>query len=141
MTLAVVGCNHRSAPIHIREQVAFSDGQIAAALQAFTRKYPQAEAVILSTCNRTELYVARPHHGAPRLSDAIRWLADQRQLTPEEIAGHLYHHEQREAVAHLFRVVSSLDSMVLGESQILGQTKQSLALANRLLRSDPFRTA
>ena len=75
MRIAVVGCNHRTAPVHIREQFAFSDGQIADALEAFTQTYPKAEAVILSTCNRTELYVARPLHGAPRLSEVIQWLA------------------------------------------------------------------
>ncbi len=131
MRIAVVGCNHRTAPVHVRERLAFSDDQAAQALDAFRRQYPEAEAVILSTCNRTELYMARPLHGSPRLAEAVQWLAEQRRLSPADVSDHLYHHEQSEAVDHLFRVVSSLDSMVVGESQILGQAKQALALADR----------
>ncbi|MFH0980654.1 MAG: glutamyl-tRNA reductase [Planctomycetota bacterium] len=131
MRIAVVGCNHRTAPVQVRERLAFNDAQAAEALEIFKREYPHAEAVILSTCNRTELYVARPLHGAPRLAEAVQWLARQRQLAPEDISEHLYHYEQSEAVTHLLRVVASLDSMVVGESQILGQAKQALALADR----------
>lgn len=131
MRIAVIGCNHRTAPLHVRERLAFSDSQTCESLEAFKERYSQAEAVILSTCNRTELYIARPLHSHPRLSEVVQWLAEQHQLAPEEISEHLYHHEQTEAVDHLFRVVSSLDSMVVGESQILGQAKQALALANR----------
>ncbi|MCP4592622.1 MAG: glutamyl-tRNA reductase [bacterium] len=129
MRIAVVGCNHHSAPVHVRERMAFGAGPASDALEDFVQRYPDSEAVLLSTCNRTELYIARPLHGAPRLPESVQWLARQRSLPPEEISAHLYHYEQSEAVEHLFRVVSSLDSMVLGESQILGQTKQALALA------------
>ena len=131
MRIAVVGCNHRTAPVQVRERMAFSDGQAAEALDAFKRQYPQAEAVILSTCNRTELYTAHPLQAAPHLDDAVQWLAAQRQFSPAELTEHIYHHEQSDAVTHLFRVVSSLDSMVVGESQILGQAKQALAVADR----------
>jgi len=130
MRISVVGCNHRTAPVEVREQLAFNDKQIAEALLAFKERYPQSEALILSTCNRTELYVARPLHGAPRLPEAIAWLIEQRRIAPESLSEHLYHHEQSDAVEHLFRVVSSLDSMVVGESEILGQTKRALALAD-----------
>ncbi|MCK4660515.1 MAG: glutamyl-tRNA reductase [Phycisphaerae bacterium] len=131
MIIAVVGCNHRTAPVHVRERLAFDDEQAAEALGLFTTQYPDSEAVILSTCNRTELYMTRPRHGSPGLTEAVRWLAEQRQLAPEDISAHLYHHEQSEAVEHLFRVVSSLDSMVIGESQILNQSKRALAVADR----------
>ena len=131
MRIAVVGCNHRTAPVRVREQLAFDDDQAVEALDEFTQRYPHAEAVILSTCNRTELYIAQPLPCPPRSPEAVRWLAGHRQLAPEDVSEHFYHHEQSESVEHLFCVVSSLDSMVIGESQILGQAKRALALAEQ----------
>ncbi|UCG16250.1 MAG: glutamyl-tRNA reductase [Phycisphaerales bacterium] len=129
MRTFVIGCNHRTAPLEVREKLAFDDSRCAAALGAFQRAYPDAETVILSTCNRTEVYLVRPLQAPPRLHEAIEFLARQQKLDSRDFASSLYYYEDSEAIRHLFRVVSSLDSMVIGESQILGQAKHAFALA------------
>ncbi len=131
MRIIVIGCNHRTAPVAIREQLAFDEQACVGALRTIRQRYPECESVLLSTCNRTELYLARPVHGRPRLEEAVRLLAESRRLGAHEFAETVYHHEDSEAARHLFRVVSSLDSMVVGESQILGQAKAALAIAQR----------
>ncbi len=129
MRTFVVGCNHRSAPLPVREKLAFDEGGCTAAVRRFRASFPEAEALILSTCNRTELYFCRPAHAGPRLRDAIEFLAEERAVPLHEFSAHLYHHEDSEALRHLFRVAGSLDSMVVGESQILAQAKRALDLA------------
>jgi len=129
MRTFVVGCNHRTAPLALRERLAFDDARCAAALRRFGELFPTAEAALLSTCNRTELYVMRPVRAAPRLEQAVQFLAEQQGLPAHEFSESLYHYEEAEAVRHLFRVVSSLDSMVVGESGILAQAKHALELA------------
>jgi glutamyl-tRNA reductase len=129
MRTFVIGCNHKTAPVEVREKLAFDDRRCAEALQAFRAAFPKAETVILSTCNRTELYLTRPLQAPPRLHEAIEFLARQQGLDSREFASSLYFYEDSEAIRHLFRVVSSLDSMVIGESQILGQAKHALDLA------------
>ena len=129
MRTLVVGCNHRSASVEKRERVAFDEADVPRALEQLKERFPEAEAVLVSTCNRMELYVARPLQGRPRIDDIIAFIGEARGVDPSEFADALYTFEDLEAVRHLFRVVSSLDSMVLGESQILGQTKQALQLA------------
>ena len=131
MRTIVVGCNHRTAPIELRERLAFDDTSCLAALSAVGLRYPCCETAILSTCNRTELYVARPNHGRPRIQEAIEVLADISSVPLHEISQALYHFVDSQAVRHLFKVTSSLDSMVVGESQILGQAKKALDLAQR----------
>ena len=131
MRTIVVGCNHRTAPIELRERLAFDDTSCLAALSAVGLRYPCCETAILSTCNRTELYVARPNHGRPRIQEAIEVLADISSVPLHEISQALYHFVDSQAVRHLFKVTSSLDSMVVGESQILGQAKKALDLAKR----------
>jgi glutamyl-tRNA reductase len=129
--LLVLGVNHRTAPIGLRETLAFTPEQTTAALAAIQQHFPDTEAVILSTCNRVELYLAHSTAAPspPTLHSLTHFLADFHHLPPEDLASHLYLHEDRRAVEHLFSVAASLDSMVVGETQILGQVKQAYALA------------
>jgi glutamyl-tRNA reductase len=124
MAIFTLGINHHSAPLAIREQVAFPVESLPQALSALTRARPVREAVILSTCNRTEIYCATE---APELAAA--WLAEYHGLSAESLRPFLYTLAPREAVRHAFRVASGLDSMVLGEAQILGQMKDAVRLA------------
>ncbi len=120
MQLFTLGLNHMSAPIAIREGVAFAAERLQEALVEFTRKQPVREAAILSTCNRTEMYCASGEPGA-----ALQWLADYHRVSPQELKSYTYILEAPQAVRHAFRVASGLDSMVLGEPQILGQMKEA----------------
>ncbi|HEY4328281.1 MAG TPA: glutamyl-tRNA reductase, partial [Phycisphaerae bacterium] len=123
--LLVVGLNHRTAPLELRETVAFNPERSREATAAFRRKFPQSEIVILSTCNRVELYIARPVSAEPSLENLAGFLAEFHALKADQLASHLYHHEGRGMVEHLFSVASSLDSMVVGETQILSQVKHA----------------
>jgi glutamyl-tRNA reductase len=120
MQLFTLGINHQTAPLAIREKMAFHAETLQHALQALIRETPVNEAAILSTCNRTELYCATD---APR--DAAAWLAEYHELKPQQVTPYMYTLPQPDAVRHAFRVASGLDSMVLGEPQILGQMKQA----------------
>ena len=119
-----LGLNHHSAPLAIRERVAFGADKLRHALSDLTRSAPVKEAAILSTCNRTELYCA-----ADTPDVVIDWLAQYHQVDRSQIAPYLYTHDQPEAVRHAFRVASGLDSMVIGEPQILGQMKDAMRAA------------
>lgn len=123
MQLYTIGVNHTTAPIEIRENVAFGIDNMREALSDLTVKNA-AEAAILSTCNRTEIYVQ-----SADATPVIHWLADYHQLDVNHIQPYTYTLANQEAVKHAFRVASGLDSMVLGEAQILGQFKQSVKLA------------
>lgn len=129
MRTLVIGCNHRSAPVELREQIAFDEATTPRALQLLSEKFPGVEVVLISTCNRTELYVARPDQGRPRIDEVISFIARFHEVEPEDLTEGIYTHEDVAAVRHLFRVVSSLDSMVLGESQILAQARWAFELA------------
>ncbi len=132
MRTLVVGCNHRSAPVALRERLAWSPDALPNALRALRERHLCAEAVLISTCNRMEMYIARPVAGHPRFDDVVAFLSEVQGLRPDTFAANLYSHEDTEAVRHLFRVVSSLDSMVLGESQILAQAKSAFDIARRV---------
>ncbi|MGB7536472.1 MAG: glutamyl-tRNA reductase, partial [Azonexus sp.] len=119
-----LGINHRSAPLAIRERVAFGADKLAHALADLTRDRPVREVAILSTCNRTEIYCAAE---SPEV--VIDWLAQYHQVRREDIAPYIYTHHQPEAIRHAFRVASGLDSMVIGEPQILGQMKDAVRVA------------
>ncbi len=128
MTLIAIGLNHQTAPVDLRERVAFADHALPPALAALRRLPGVREVVLLSTCNRTELYAATEDDG--RALDA--WLAHHPADdagTSRDLGAYLYRHEDANAVRHLFRVATGLDSLVLGEPQILGQVKQAWAVA------------
>ncbi len=124
MSIFVVGVSHHTAPVDVREKIAFSAEELEHALKSISDIAP--ERVILSTCNRTEFYLADPADSstevAPRLT---QWLARSRHIEASKLTPYLYIHQNQEAVKHILRVVSGLDSMVLGEPQILGQVKAS----------------
>ena len=119
-----LGINHHSAPLAIRERVAFGADKLPHALADLTRERPVREVAILSTCNRTEIYCS-----AESPDVVIEWLAHYHQVERHEIAPYLYTHDQPEAIRHAFRVASGLDSMVIGEPQILGQMKDAVRAA------------
>ncbi|MEN3111245.1 glutamyl-tRNA reductase [Uliginosibacterium paludis] len=124
MPLFAFGLNHHSAPVAIRERVAFPPGSLVEALQGLVSEGVASEAALLSTCNRTELYC---NTGTPEA--AADWLARTRSLDLPDISPYLYTLPEQDAVAHAFRVASGLDSMVLGEPQILGQLKDAARMA------------
>ena len=128
MPLIALGLNHLTAPLALREQVAFDADSAPQALAELTRLDGVDEALILSTCNRTELYcsVAAGAEEAP-----LRWLHQHYDLPGGRLDEFLYRHEEDEAVRHMFRVATGLDSMVLGEPQILGQVKDAYQLARQ----------
>lgn len=123
MQLYTIGVNHTTAPIEIRENVAFGTEAMHEALSDLT-SHTADEAAILSTCNRTEIYVQ-----SPEAAPVIDWLADYHKLDINNIQPYTYTLSNQDAVKHAFRVASGLDSMVLGEAQILGQFKQSVKAA------------
>jgi glutamyl-tRNA reductase len=122
--LLLVGVSHKTAPVAVRERLAVEPDAVAAALAELTGLQPIREAVMLATCNRVELYVAADDadRAAAGLADV---LARRAGVAVVDLAEHLYQHRDSSAVRHLFRVASSLDSLVVGEPQILGQTKQA----------------
>ncbi len=124
MALFTLGLNHRTAPLAVREQLAFHAEELRRALIDLVGGGRVHEAAILSTCNRTELYCQAD---SPR--QAIEWFAQYRRVPAHAIEPYLYTHPEREAVRHAFRVASGLDSMVLGEPQILGQMKEAVRIA------------
>jgi glutamyl-tRNA reductase len=129
MTMQVVGCSHHSTSISVRERLAFGPEQTGEALDRWRRVFPKVEAVLLSTCNRVELYAAAENAAPPTHEQVAAFLARFHGLDPAEVSGQLYHYCDQEAVRHLFSVASSLDSMVVGEPQILSQVKQAYQLA------------
>jgi glutamyl-tRNA reductase len=126
MALLALGLNHQTAPLSLRERVAVADAQLAQALRELRAQTGISECALLSTCNRTEIY-AQVEPGAEEQPG--RWLAQHHGLHYEQIEGYLYRHVDGEAVRHLYRVATGLDSLVLGEPQVLGQVKQAWMLA------------
>ena len=123
MHLATLGINHHTAPLQLREQVVFHVERLHAALQEFIGRRFAREAAILSTCNRTEIYCATDNSAT--LTETARWLAAYHRLDAAALAPYLYSLDHERAVRHAFRVAAGLDSMVLGEPQILGQMKEA----------------
>jgi len=129
MTLLVLGINHKTASLPLREKVAFASEQLGEALLKACQQTGVEEAVILSTCNRTEIYAASQTEFDPE--KLLHWLAEYHALPRAELTEcHYYHHDQ-EAVRHLMRVAAGLDSLILGEPQILGQLKSAFAVAEQ----------
>lgn len=126
MSILAYGLNHSTAPLELREQVAFAREIIADALKDLTGIGEVREAAILSTCNRTEVYCSLEDHTSKR---AVEWLSEFHGIHYDELRPYLYTHPDANAVKHVLRVASGLDSMVLGEPQVLGQLKEAYQLA------------
>jgi len=127
MTIVALGLNHSTAPVAVRERLAFPPQDLPRALRQLTTCQGVEEAAILSTCNRTDLYY---RHGDGDAGEVLRWLGRYHHVDPEAIQAHFYTHRAEQAVRHLMRVASGLDSMVLGEPQILGQVKLAYSAAH-----------
>lgn len=122
MTLLALGINHKTAPVALREKVAFTPDSLVEALASLRKVDGVDESVIVSTCNRTELYVNTQHETATAL---LAWLSNFHHVEVDEIANNSYVLAADDAVKHIMRVASGLDSLILGEPQILGQVKQA----------------
>jgi glutamyl-tRNA reductase len=127
MRLLITGLNHKTAPVEVRERMAYDPASLGPALNDL-RARGVSEGIILSTCNRVEIAVAS-EDGCDARPAVDRFLSESRKVQLDDIAPHLYHHEAEQAIRHLFRVASSLDSMMVGEPQILGQIKAAYASA------------
>lgn len=130
MTLLALGINHKTAPVALRERVAFAPDTLAQALNSLLSQPMVQSGVVLSTCNRTELYLSVEQQ-ADLQEKLVRWLCDYHDLREEDVRNSLYWHQDNAAVSHLMRVASGLDSLVLGEPQILGQVKKAFADSSR----------
>jgi glutamyl-tRNA reductase len=133
MSLVVVGINHRTAPVEVRERVVFEPARIPDALQQLRQIPDVHETVIVSTCNRTELYCVTDNVGQAELGE---WLQRYHGIGIS-LDHSLYHHDEQKAVSHAFAVASGLDSMVLGEPQILGQLKDAYRVAQEAGTTGP----
>lgn len=130
MTLLALGINHKTAPVSLRERVVFSPDTLGKALDSLLQQPLVQGGVLLSTCNRTELYLSVEEQ-ENQLEQLIEWLCQYHHLDPDEVRQSLYWHQDNAAVSHLMRVASGLDSLVLGEPQILGQVKKAFAESQR----------
>ncbi len=138
MLAQVIGCSHHGTSIAVRERLAFSREQVREALDQWRRIFPGVEAVLLSTCNRVELYFATEQENEPRFDQVAAFLARFHGLDPAELSEHLYQYSDEAAIRHLFAVASSLDSMVLGEPQILAQVKEAYQAATEQDATGPL---
>ncbi|MFK8047776.1 MAG: glutamyl-tRNA reductase [Halioglobus sp.] len=132
MNLIALGINHNSAAVEVRERVAFAPEQVSEALADACISAQLSEVVILSTCNRTEIYAIAADGVAAveKAHQVILWMANYHHLSAEELGDCAYHYESEEAVHHMMQVASGLDSMVLGEPQIFGQMKSAYSVAS-----------
>jgi len=126
MPLLTIGLNHKTAPVHIRERVAFAPEHVPEVLHTLTTQSLVSEAAILSTCNRTEMVCCVEKDDS---SNIVDWFRDYHQLSAAEVEPYLYIYPDQDAVRHVLRVASGLDSMILGEPQILGQLKAAYMTA------------
>ena len=130
MKLQMIGCSHHDTAVEFRERISFTAEQVKQTLHDFGRRFPSSELVLISTCNRVELYASPQDDSIELDRDAMAgFLAEQRQLSTDEVINQMIYRTGPEAVEHLFTVAASLDSMVLGEAQILSQVKQAYDLA------------
>jgi glutamyl-tRNA reductase len=130
MSILLLGLNHRTAPVEVRERLAFSREGAANALMLFARQFPKAEAVIISTCNRVEILVNTEVGSPDGAREVVEFLSRARNIPAESFAPYLYQLDHAASVRHLFRVISGLDSIVVGECQVVNQVKQAYALAH-----------
>lgn len=129
MSFIAIGINHQTAPIAIREKVAFTPTTLVGALKDYAGRKKQAEIVILSTCNRTEVFANTEQ---VNIEDLTVWLAQIHQVELALLGQYLYTYENEEAIIHLMQVACGLDSLILGEPQILGQVKQAFSEAKHV---------
>ena len=129
MKLQMIGCSHHDAAVEFREKISFTTEQVSGTLRAFREKFPSGELVLLSTCNRVELYATTGDDVELDREVVAGFLADQHQLRPDEVVDQMIYRVGPDAVEHLFTVAASLDSMVVGEAQILSQVKQAYDVA------------
>jgi len=137
MEIVLVGLNHRTAPVEVRERVSFTAEQSRRAAEELRSRGILQETLVLSTCNRSEIYGVPPessHECAPGLSS---FLSEFHAVRPDELGVSLYHHYDHEAVRHLFRVSAGLDSMLLGEAEILGQVREAYRYAHEYGATGP----
>ncbi len=130
MSLLVVGLNHRTVPVELLERMTVPEERLAKALHDLAAREHLLEVVVLSTCNRTEIY-ARCTHFHAAVGDVREFLAAHSGADPDEFGDHLYTYYDEAAVAHLFSVAAGLDSMIVGESEILGQVRDAWQAAVR----------
>ena len=138
MKLQMIGCSHHEAAVEFREKVAFSGEQVTEALADFRQRFPACELVLLSTCNRIELYTTAPDDHELGRDTVTQFLADQQSLRTDEVFNQMIYRSGTQAVEHLFAVASSLDSMVVGEAQILSQVKQAYDRACQVGSAGPL---
>ncbi len=128
--ITALGLNHKTAPVDLREKLAFNSEQISDALTQLKKQYPDSEFILLSTCNRVEIYSAGSKELSPTPDDLTVFLTKYCSVDSSEFKNCLYCHHNEQAVKHLLEVSSSLDSLIIGESQIIAQVKESFRLAN-----------
>lgn len=129
MEIVLIGLNHRTAALELRERVAFNPDQARQAAEQLRSRGLLEEILVLSTCNRSELYGVPPESAGDRVGAMEEFLTTFHHLRPGELNGCLYRHRDRDAVRHLFRVAAGLDSMLLGEAEILGQVREAYRIA------------
>lgn len=129
MKLQMIGCSHQDAAVEFREKISFTSEEASEALALFRERFPSAELVLLSTCNRVELYATGGDNLNVDRDTVAGFLADQHQMPADEVVDQMIYRVGSDAVEHLFTVAASLDSMVVGEAQILSQVKQAYDLA------------
>jgi glutamyl-tRNA reductase len=132
MKLQLIGCNHRGGSPVLRERLTIPASRLASTLSNFGDRFPRAEAVVLSTCNRIEIYTATSELATPPSQhDVAAFLAEVQGLDPDEVFDKVFQRTGQDAIQHLFAVAASLDSMVIGETQIMSQVKQAYELATQ----------
>jgi len=134
--LLLVGISHRTAPVELRERIDFQARGVGDALRALAGRGSAREAVVVSTCNRAELYVACDETD-PTRQDLVRFLSDYNDLPASDVTPHIYDVADLDAARHLFRVAAGLDSLVVGEPQILGQVKEAHTVASEVHTAGP----
>ena len=130
MEIVIVGLNHRTAPVEVREKVSFTAEQTQRAAEELRARGILEETLVLSTCNRSEVYGVPPESSHECAAGLSTFLSEFHSVRPDVLSVSLYHHYDREAVRHLFRVAAGLDSMLLGETEILGQVREAYRVAH-----------
>lgn len=130
MEIVLVGLNHRTAPVEVRERVSFTNEQARRAAEELRSRGILEETLVLSTCNRSEVYGVPPETSRESAPGLSTFLSEFHSVRPDILDGSFYHHYDREAVRHLFRVSAGLDSMLLGEAEILGQVREAYRFAH-----------